>query len=175
MAEVHRRLAEADQQDAQRGPMAHEVLASVFIRNSLELEEQQRVFSYYFLDHLLILCNHRRQLALIIEKKSTKSDIQKASIQEKRNVLMRQIRRWQQVQLVYMPGVTISSLPAHDHDTEENDTGDLEPPEKIPLILLSKVELTQRNMVCLYQVANYERQLRLAQLQDSLIELRRVR
>lgn len=41
MAEVRRRLAEADTQDAQRGHTLHEVPASVFIRSGLEIEEQQ--------------------------------------------------------------------------------------------------------------------------------------
>lgn len=88
---------------------------------------------------------------------------------------MRQIRKWQQAQLVYMPGALTPSFPAHDHGANEDDTGDLEMPEKIPLILPSKIESTRRDAVCLHHVAEYERQLRLAQLQDSLIELRRVR
>lgn len=41
MAEARRKLAEADQRDAQHGPAFHEVLASVFIRGGLEIEEQQ--------------------------------------------------------------------------------------------------------------------------------------
>jgi hypothetical protein len=84
---------------------------------------------------------------------------------------MRQIRRWQQAQLVYMPGAT--TLP--DDDADENETGELETPENIPLVLPSGVDITRRDMVCLHQVAEYERQLRLAQLQDSLVELRCVR
>ena len=102
--------------------------------------------------------------------------MQKASIQEKRNILMRQIRRWQQVQLVYMPGAATLSIPAHNH--HEDNAKDLEMAEKIPLTLPSKVESTLRNAICLHQVAEYEQQLRIAQLQDSLIELcctRRVR
>ena len=86
---------------------------------------------------------------------------------------MRQIRRWQQVQLIYMPGAVVPSFSTNDHDADENDTG--ETPENIPLVLPSEVESTRRRAVCLHQVAEYERQLRLAQLQDSLVELRRVR
>lgn len=41
MAEVRRRLAEADKQDAQRGLAPHEVPASVFVRSGLEIEEHQ--------------------------------------------------------------------------------------------------------------------------------------
>ena len=74
-----------------------------------------------------------------------------------------------------MPGATTSPIQTLDNDTGENDTGKSETPESIPLILPSEVEATRRNMVCLHQVAECEQQLRLAQLQDSLIELRRVR
>jgi hypothetical protein len=106
---------------------------------------------------------------------STKSDTQKASIQEKRNILMRQIRRWQQVQLVYMPGAATLSVPARDRHVDEDDAKDSEMAEKVPITLPSKVESALRNAICLHQVAEYEQQLRLAQLQDSLIELRRAR
>jgi len=41
MAEVRRRLAETDQQDAQGDLTFHGVPASVFVRNGLEIEEQQ--------------------------------------------------------------------------------------------------------------------------------------
>jgi len=77
-----------------------------------------------------------------------------------------------------MPGATTSLLPADDDDDDdanESDTEDLEMPEKISLILPSWVESARREAVCLHRVAEYEQQLRFAQLQDSLIELRRVR
>jgi len=106
-----------------------------------------------------------------------KSDTQKATIQEKRNVLIRQIGRWRQVQLVYMPGAVAQPFPTHttEADDNDNDPGDLELPERIPLVLPSAVQSTMRNATCLHRVTEYEQQLRLAQLQDSLVELRRVR
>lgn len=45
MAEVRRRLAEADQRDDQRDSASYDVPGSVFVRNGLEIEEQQYVFS----------------------------------------------------------------------------------------------------------------------------------
>lgn len=110
----------------------------------------------------------------MVRNTSTKSDSKKASIQEKRNILTRQIRGWQEVQRVYMPGAVIPLYQAEDRDMDEDDT-ELETPETISLILPSRVDSTRRNAVCLHRVAEYERQLRFAQLQDSLIELRRVR
>ena len=112
---------------------------------------------------------------LAVKSMSGKSDSQKASIQEKRNVIMRQIRRWRQAQFVYMPGAIVPSLSSHENGADDNDAGDLEPAEQIPLFLPSAVPSARRNTVCLHHVAEYEHQLRLAQLRDSLIELRRVR
>jgi hypothetical protein len=60
---------------------------------------------------------------------STKSVTQKAFIQEKRNVLLRQIRTWQQGQLVYMPGAATPSFLTHDDDADEDYVGDSEVPE----------------------------------------------
>jgi hypothetical protein len=124
--------------------------------------------SYY---KFLILYVHRRQLALAVQKQSLKSDTKKASFQEKRNVLARQISKWRQAQQIYMPG----TMTFPDNRTDENDVNGLETSEDIPLILPSELETTRRNIVCLHKVAEYEQQLHLAQIQDSLIELRRVR
>ena len=89
-------------------------------------------------------------------------------------MLARHIRKWREAQLVYMPGV--ATLPSQAPDTtDENDAGGSETPETIPLVLPSGLETAMRNVVCLHRVAEYEQQLRTAQLQDSLIELRRMR
>lgn len=41
VAEVRKMLAEADQQHAQKGLSPHDIPASVFVRNGLEIEEHQ--------------------------------------------------------------------------------------------------------------------------------------
>ena len=41
LAEVCQKLAEVDKEDIRRGNTAHEVPGSVFIRNGLEIEDQQ--------------------------------------------------------------------------------------------------------------------------------------
>jgi hypothetical protein len=41
MAELRRKLAEAEAQEAQHGDVPHEVPASAFVRSGLEIEEQQ--------------------------------------------------------------------------------------------------------------------------------------
>ena len=74
-----------------------------------------------------------------------------------------------------MPGTVTLSLPTQHHDADADDNaGDLEIPEKIPLILPLKVEPTWHNAICLHQVTKYEQQLHLAQLQDLLTELQHV-
>ena len=89
-------------------------------------------------------------------------------------MLARQIRKWQEVQLIYMPGaVPPSQTPENSPDGDE--TSGSGTPERTCLVFPSELETARRSAVCLHHVAKYEQQLRLAQLQDSLIELRRIR
>jgi len=83
---------------------------------------------------------------------------------------MRQIGRWRELQLVYMPGV-IDPPQISDDDTEDN----VETAENMPLLLPSSLDPGKRERICLQRVAEHERLLRMAQLQDSLIELRHAR
>lgn len=85
---------------------------------------------------------------------------------------MRQIKRWQRLQLVYMPGANIPPLHIPEDDAEDND---VETAETVPLLLPSSLDAEQRKKICLQQVVDHERLLRMAQLQDSLIELRHTR
>jgi len=69
-----------------------------------------------------------------------------------------------------MPGAITPSLPTPDDDEDDgeqvNDTS---------LVLPSALEPEQRLAICRHRVAEHEQQFRLAQLEDSLVELRRVR
>jgi len=96
--------------------------------------------------------------------------MQMASTQEKRNTLMRQINKWRELQLTYMPGAVIP--PSH---TPEDNVEDAETAENVPLVLPSNLDSERRDKICLHQVAEHEQLLRMAQLQDSLIELRHAR
>ena len=96
-----------------------------------------------------------------------KSDAQQAFLQEKRNLLLNRISRWRESQAVYMPGAVTSPT--------ANDADDDEMAEDMVLILPSTLESGQRLAICQHQVAEYERQLRLAQIDDSLVELRNAR
>ena len=174
LAEVRRKLAEADEEEIARGTISHQVPGSVFIRDGLDIEEQQSVAllrSYTDLEtHHTI--HHRRQLAATIKKKAPKSDHQIASVQERRNAIMWEIKKWQEVQLVYMPGVVATPFRAPEDDAEDND---IEAAESVPLVLPSSLDSESRGRVCLQNVASHEQLFRLAQVQDSLIELRHSR
>lgn len=100
------------------------------------------------------------------------SGTKQASIQEKRNALINQIQRWRELQRLYMPGVTIPPLPPCDDDTDESSATRV---EDISLALPSSLDPEQRLTTCQHRVVEYEQQFRLAQVEDSLTELRRVR
>lgn len=170
MAEVRRKLAQADEEDARHGLTPHQVSGSIFIRTGLEIEEQMYapLLAFPPTTHPSF---YRRQLSFVIKTKPAKSNTQRASLQEKRNSLANQIKRWRELQLLYMPGIVIPSPPTRD-DTDENQNDDI---EDMILILPSALESSQRLTICKYRVAEYEQQFRLAQLEDSLVELRRVR
>jgi hypothetical protein len=82
---------------------------------------------------------------------------------------MRRIQKWQQIQLVHMPGAATHSFSPSD------DNADAEMAENIPLHLPSSLDSETRARVCVQQVADHERLLCIAQLQDSLVELRHTR
>lgn len=98
-----------------------------------------------------------------------KSDAQQAFLQEKRNSLLNRISRWRESQAVYMPGA-ITSPTANDNDSDDDEMA-----EDMVLILPSTLESEQRLAICQHRVEEYERQLRLAQIDDSLVELRNAR
>jgi hypothetical protein len=56
LADVRKKLADADKEDAERGLTPHQIPASVFIRTGLELEEQQYVYPIDPLFYRLISC-----------------------------------------------------------------------------------------------------------------------
>jgi hypothetical protein len=74
---------------------------------------------------------------------------------------MRQIRKWQQAQFVYMPGAVAPPLPTHEGGTDNNDADDPTLTEQVPLILPSTVDPARRDIICLHRVSEYEQQLRL--------------
>ena len=114
----------------------------------------------------------RRQYSFAFGRKPAKSIAQKALVQEKRNTLAIQIKRWRELQLVYMPGVEDPLPSMRDDDTDETESYRI---EDIALTFPSGLEPTQRLTVCRDRVAEHEERFHLAQLQDSLVELHHIR
>ena len=105
-------------------------------------------------------------LAASTEK--TWSNGQKAALLEKRGVLLHQIEKWRQLQAVYMPGALDTSTP---------DQGSLPrvKAESVKLWLPSQLDPQDRDLICLAGAVDCEKELRLAQLEDSLDNLHQVR
>ncbi|KAF9779310.1 hypothetical protein BJ322DRAFT_1113656 [Thelephora terrestris] len=81
------RLTQEETEEAERGNEAlHTVSASVFIRAGLELEDQQYALQ-------------------VASAAKTSTDTQKATLFERRGSLLHQIKKWREVQAIYMPGV----------------------------------------------------------------------
>jgi len=98
----------------------------------------------------------------------TRSDAQKATLLERRSVLLHQIEKWRELQAVYMPGVL---------DAGASEMGPLprEKAETVKLWLPSYLDATERDSLCSGSVITSERELRFGQLHDALNELRRAR
>ena len=100
----------------------------------------------------------RRQLKQRIQSKATV--LQQAELQERRVTLRHRIERWQDIQASYMPSVMELRL-----------TQDLQHPETIHLRLPSALH---SRSILPYNLREKERRLRLAQAEDSLVELKRL-
>ena len=96
-------------------------------------------------------------------------------IQERRNNLARRIKLWKTAQAVYMPQVSGYSLDEQDPPASD-DTYELDDskPELWPLLLPSELSQDCRSS-CHKGITETEQTLRLAQVQDNLIDLRRLR
>ncbi|KAF9643122.1 hypothetical protein BDM02DRAFT_3104848, partial [Thelephora ganbajun] len=137
--------------------LPHKLSPSSFIRMGLELKDQQCVLRYP------------------CASKAQRMDPQKVEIQERRNALTRRIKLWRTAQAVYMPQV--SEYLAGEQDPPAFN-GSYEPDESKPELwsLLLPSQLSEDNrLLCHKGVAETKRVLRLAQVQDNLVDLRRLR
>jgi hypothetical protein len=94
----------------------------------------------------------------------TRTNGQKATLLEKRGVLLHQIEKWRRLQAVYMPG-------ALDIGTSDPGSSTRVKAESIKLWLPSQLDDEDRNLICLDGVVNSEKELRFAQLEDNLNDL----
>lgn len=117
----------------------------------------------------------RKQITEHLESKQPRTDPQKVEIQERRNTLARRIRLWKTAQAIYMPQVSRSpddeQYPSAFDDPDEFQQSK---PELWPLLLPSELLQDDRSF-CHKGVVETEQTLRLAQVQDNLVDLRRHR
>ncbi|TBU21626.1 hypothetical protein BD311DRAFT_677927 [Dichomitus squalens] len=150
-------LAKEEEKEASQGLLPeHEVTPGVFLQVGLELEDQQR--------------------ALRSRTASGTSILELAGLQEKRNMLSRRIQNWQSIQDVHMPMVA----PLRNADLSSATDLAASPPappkaEDIKLWLPSALPPQLATADALRGLQEKERRLRLAQLSDSLEEIRRSR
>ncbi|KIM60068.1 hypothetical protein SCLCIDRAFT_26859 [Scleroderma citrinum Foug A] len=121
-----------------------DVMPSIFISTGIDLEEQQR--------HL----HEATKLGLCT------TDTQQARVQQRSNLLMRRIEAWQQIQVLFMPGVSTlrkewSELTNRPHS-----------PDNVPLFLPSQMT---GKAGCPHVLNMVEFQLREGQAHDSLNNL----
>jgi hypothetical protein len=98
----------------------------------------------------------------------TNSNSKKASLLEKRGVLLHQIEKWRQLQAVYMPG-------ALDVGASDPASSPKAKAKSIKLWLPSQLDAEDRDSICLGGIVDREKELRFAQLEDTLNDLRRAR
>ena len=115
---------------------------------------------------------HRKQVIEHLESKQQRTDAQKGEIQERRNGLTRRIKLWKTAQAVYMPQVLED--PSDEQFLSASNEFDESKPELWPLLLPSELSHDDR-LSCHKGIAKIERTLRLAQVQDNLVDLRRLR
>ncbi|TDL14310.1 hypothetical protein BD410DRAFT_734277, partial [Rickenella mellea] len=152
LAKVKLELAKEESEDATAGLISpHETSASTFLSAGLDLEDQQRV------------------LQASAATASSKSTIQAAEIQQKRNALRHRIDVWRKIQVVYMPVVSAS---LQDRNPSTEDTSEPGNSELTQLFLPSSLLASERRVMS--GLAEKERRLRLAQLEDCLRQLRRL-
>ena len=136
--------------------------------------------------------NGRRRRALRLLK-AGKSDGDMADVLERRNALQRRIRSWADTQAIYMPSVTqlrvqtnTFIIPPPNRADSGDDADDLPPapdvdeaqvsnPEDIALWLPSGLPPSLRIGELTSRLMEIERRFRLAQLDDSLADIRRFR
>lgn len=101
----------------------------------------------------------RRVISSLVKESLTKAE--EADLQEKRNILGRRICAWLKDYNAFIPTHTPDSSPPSSHA------------EKILLRLPSSISTDLCSSMCLFNLPDIERRLRLAQAHDTLSDLRR--
>ncbi|KAH9974339.1 hypothetical protein BGW80DRAFT_1130440, partial [Lactifluus volemus] len=148
LKEVMLELAKEDLDSAIEGdrPIS-DVSANVFLKMALELEEQQRILKFR-----------------ISKIKNVEAS---AETLEKRRVLVTRIQTLRKIQAVYMPFVSTSSF-------DLPNTLPISEPETFDLCLPSSPSLSVSVLHAIPDLVEKEKRIRLAQMHDALVNLRRL-
>ena len=106
-------------------------------------------------------------------KKARKGSKELADLQDKRGALQYQIHSWHQAQLVYTPHV--ATMVAESATLDESGMPRVEMAENTPLFLPSSMPAHYCSLSEMSRVCDMEKQLRVAQADDALAEIRKQR
>ncbi|TFK79078.1 hypothetical protein K466DRAFT_606418 [Polyporus arcularius HHB13444] len=157
LADVKLQLSNEEAVEAAQGKLPpHDTTPGVFLQVGLELEDKQRALRHR--------ANKGRSVAEL------------ADTQQKRNVLMRRIVLWQEIQIVHMPLVAQLRTQAPTNPSEG-------PEGSQPVIKAEDMKLWLPSALPLHLASNEtvsglrtkEARLRIAQMADALADIRRVR
>ncbi len=169
-------LNEEEAIEAQQGKLPpHDTTPGVFLQVGLELEDKQ------YVPQLRCLCVYAHtdcgRRALRLRAANGRSFSELAALQQKRNLLMRRIELWQEIQKIHMP--MVAELRPADSVATGADTDRPQLPMKaelVPLWLPSALPAHLGSPSALLSgLRSKERRLREAQMADALAEIRRVR
>lgn len=144
----------------------HTTTANVFIGNGLRIEEQQ------YVSHIGSQSTSNvsfRQDLRLSEKEAIKANTIVERLAERRKLLAQSIREFQDVQKVYMPGLS------HILDDVDDSSGLTTHPELFKLMLPSQLSIGDRQSWCLPDLPTLEARFRYAQADDALSEICRLR
>ncbi|EIN08641.1 hypothetical protein PUNSTDRAFT_68926, partial [Punctularia strigosozonata HHB-11173 SS5] len=136
------------------------VSASEFIKMGLDLEEKQR------------------GIRVRVATTSQRTASQRISVQQLQTSLRHGLNQFFKVQATYMPTCrNVRDVLDGDNASQSEDNGTLADhlPENVPLLLPSSIKAEVRKAVCLSDIINIERRMRIAQAEDALADLRRLR
>ncbi|KAF8190121.1 hypothetical protein BJ912DRAFT_850355, partial [Pholiota molesta] len=153
-ADVRQELAAEDKARALRVPALHSTGPSTWLAMGLSLEDSQR----------------RLRMRAKVQSEST-TELQAGSLKEQRAALAKNIKNWEPLCAIYMPGllqyqadVGVGGPTAWDADPN---------PEDMDLFLPSRLPANRRAVACIEGLSEMEVQLRTAQCVDALASLRR--
>lgn len=145
-----------------------EISASRLITLGIDLEDQQYVQYFFFILSMFIDISRRRLAIDIADLGLHATDIQRMKVQVRTNTLRRRITSWTDIQHLYIPTLRIvrarleANLPTGQHE---------EPAHSVPLFLPSSITPRSR-VACDVRLSQMEWDLRFAQANDALDELR---